>query len=1000
MTLPLKHALTCLSLALCLTGISTAQPNIVLIFVDDLGFSDLGSYGSEIDTPNLDSLAAEGLRFNNFRVTPMCVTSRISMFSGMDYHRAGRSNIPQGLNFAYLLRDAGYQTSWVGKNHGLEGMVIGDPTTDFGFDHFYGFYGGATNNFLGDSDWKEDNVTIPMPFPVDFYSTNAITDKAIEYIGNAITATEPFFSYVAYNAPHGPLQAPQADVEKYLTGTHAGTYANGWEPLQQSRFAALKTMGMIDESTVLAPAGIEVPVWENLPQSGTHAWELNKDFEELTMAAYAAMVDSIDQNVGRIIAKLKDPNGDEDEADSVLDDTLILFLSDNGGVYAGAYKNQSNLPWDRAQTGINTGFGWGMLMNTPFRYYKHSSHGGGIRSPFIAHWPNGITVPDNSILGQSFNILDIYPTLLDLAGATYPATYDPDGNAGTNNSLTPKSLEGESIVPIFTNATSTAGSDTSITTYQRSNGYYEDGWKIVHYTDGPWELYNVDEDPTERFDLSNVYPAKYQDLIGKWTAYRAISPFPNSTWVTPAQDKHRGWGFDRIRPGMLSTVPAYMSAGVPIDTDLSFEIDGTVDFNGTANKFIRLQRYGSSDIIWEADPLPSHASQGGTTITFTDLPILESNTHYYVTWDLGWFKYDGTNVGAVQEAAFAFRFKTAANYEGTLGANSALTAGSTVAIGDDIDGDGIPELAGYMLAAGEDNGATRFDIIFDETTDPATPVLQFQSRNNLSSGKLVIEHTDDLAAGFTPVYEIDGATAAIQNAAVVSASKREFADIIDYTLRLDTAEVNADQNFFRTVATQTTGEVPLAIWVFNKDSLEPVQVSPLVTASAATFDGGNSGIIPINEVDGLTLPTPVLAWSGDELPQTALGIQVQTAVTAVAAVEVTKIVYTGYAWSTRAAGTAITISADIAAWLDGSLDSPGIRAARSEIINVNGENTLKPFSITYDFTAHTSGSRSRILSVGQEWDLRARLQDADATVYDIDDEGFGISTVTVYGIEQ
>lgn len=978
----------------------SAQPNIILILVDDMGYSDLGCYGGEIDTPNLDSLASEGLRFNNFRTTPMCVTSRVSMFSGMDYHRVGRNNIPHGLSFAYLLRDAGYQTTWVGKNHGLESMVIGDVTKDFGFDHFYGFYGGATNNFLGDANWKEDNVTIPS-FPADFYTTDAITSKAIEYIGNAIDDNEPFFSYVAYNAPHGPLQAHQSDVEKYL---NAGIYANGWEPLRQNRLAALQAMGMIDESVVLALPGVEVPDWDSLPQTGLNAWELDKDFEELTMAAYAAMVDSIDQNVGRIIAKLQDPNGDEDTADSVLEDTLILFLADNGGVYAGAYKAQTNLPWDRSQTGINTGFGWGMLMNTPFRYYKHSSHAGGIRSPFIAHWPNGIANSlENSILGQSFTLLDIYPTLLDLAGATYPTTYDPDSNSGTSNSLTPKSLEGESIVPIFTNAASSAGSDTFISSYLRSNGYYEDGWKIAHYSDGPWELYNVDKDPTERIELSNVYPAKYQELISKWTAYRTVSPFPNSAWKTPSQDRHRGWGFDQIRPGMLSTIPAYMSAGVPIDTDLTFEIDGIVDFNGSVGKSIRLQRYGSSDIIWQADPDETHPSQGTSTIALTDLPLLEPNTHYYITWDLGWFKFNGTNIGAVQEAAFAYRFKTAASYEGTLCNNSGLIAGSTIAVDDDIDGDGIPELAGYMLAVGEDNEATHFDIIFDETTTPVTPLLQFRGRNNLSGGKLVIEHTDDLAAGFTPVYEIEGTTAGIQDPAVASVSKREYASTIDYTLRLDTAEVGADQNFFRAVATQKTGEIPLAIWVFNKNSLEPVQVSPLVTALTATLDGVNSGLLPIDGVTGFTLPSTLLAWSGDQLPDSALGNQIQTAVTAVAPVEVTKIVYTGYAWSTRTPGTATTISADIVAWRDNVLDSPGIRATRADIVSVNGEFSLNPFSITYDFTAFNGGSRSGLLGVGEKWDLRARLQDGievPNTDDDIDAEGFGISTVTVYGIAQ
>jgi arylsulfatase len=988
-----------LATSIAFASIVSAQPNIIVIMVDDMGYSDLGCYGGEIDTPRLDTLAAGGLRLQNFRVTPMCVTSRISLLSGMDYHRAGRGNITDGLCFAYLLRDAGYQTSWTGKNHGLSTLAVGDPVTDFGFDNFYGFEGGATNNFQGDANWVENNVSLNFPasVPGDFYSTTYITTKAIEYMDQAVDDGEPFFSFVAFNAPHGPLQAPQADIDKYL---NAGTYAAGWNQLRTERYDRMKSLGIIDDSFVLPDYGVEVNAWADMPDSGSYDWELNKTFEELSMATYAAMIDQIDQNIGRIVDYLEDPNGDEDLSDSILEDTLILFLADNGGVYAGAFKSHDSEPWQigatGTNTGINTSFGWGMLMNTPFRYYKHSSHAGGIRSPLIAHWPNGISAGlNNSILPQSANIWDIYPTLLDVAGAApYPTSYDPDNNPGTPNSLTPESLQGESFAPIFTDANSTAGSDTFISTYQRSSGYYENGWKVAHYADGPWELYNTINDPTERFDLRAVYPAKYQDLIDKWDLFRVSHPLPASGWATPNQsNKHRGWGFDQIRPGMLATDPEYMASGVPIDTDLTFTIDGTVDFNGSAGLYIRLQKFGSSDIIWEADPLPSHPSQGTSTITFTDLPILEPDTHYYITWDTGWFEYDGTNISRVNEAAFAYRFKTATSYAQTVTNKNSATPGSTVLVGDDIDGDGLPELANYLLATDTTTGETSFEVIFDETTTPPTPILRFNSPANPASAELSISHTDDLDTGFSPIYEVNGATASIIGPALETTSRYTYGDTTSHTLRLDLNEVSADQNFFRASATLNSGERPLTVWKFSKGSANPIRLSEGISAHSATTMNTNQGIV--SSLTALTLPHPVFAWSGSDLPDTAIGVQIQTKVTAVNPMEITKIVYTGYAWSTRSPGTATTISADVVAFLDGVLDTPGIRAIREDIITVDGENVLKPFSITYEL-----GTNSQLLSTGQDWELRARLQDMNATVYTLDEEGFGISEITIFGIEQ
>jgi hypothetical protein len=416
-------------------------------------------------------------------------------------------------------------------------------------------------------------------------------------------------------------------------------------------------MGIVGHDWELPQKGVEVPDWNRLPETSATPWVLQKEHEAFTMSAYAGMVDRIDENVGRLHDHLRDPNGDGDPSDSILDDTLIVICSDNGGAYGELYTARTAVPWDRNAGGDNlfrTNFGWGMLKNTPYRYYKHSSHGGGIKSSLIAHWPNGITVPGGSILHQNCNLWDFYPTFLDLAGATYPASYTLPGTAITK---TPKPLMGESIVPLFRDANSSAGSDLFISSYERSRGIVDDGWKAVTYIDSPWELYDLTNDPTERRDLADVQPERLAELIHQWDDHDAAHNITDS-WDPAPGLKHRGWAFDRIRNGMVSSVPEYSSADVPLDIKLSFTFSGAVDFKGTAGKKIRLQRYGNQKILWESDPDETNPAQGSNRLTFNDFPVLDPDTHYYITWDAGWAKVDGTPIGAVREAVYAFRFKT------------------------------------------------------------------------------------------------------------------------------------------------------------------------------------------------------------------------------------------------------------------------------------------------------------------------------------------------------
>ena len=362
------------------------------------------------------------------------------------------------------------------------------------------------------------------------------------------------------------------------------------------------------------------------------------------MSSYAGMVDRLDQNVGRIVTFLRDRG--------VLDNTLILFCSDNGGVYAGTYSSRTALPWDRKGKGINTNYGWGMVMNTPFRSYKHSSHEGGIHSPLVAHWPSGITVPAGTTMRQHCNIWDFYPTFLELAGATYPTTY---------RGKTPRSLMGESLAPLFANSNSTAGGNDFISSYDRSRAVLNNDWKAVTYADGPWELYNLSNDPTELKDLAVVRPDILAGLVAQWNSY-ATDGKVRASWNPTPGTEHRGFGFDSRPSGLVSSYPVCMSAGVPLNAKLSLTFSGAIDFTNTTGKRIRLQRYGSSDILWESDPEPSDPAQGKTTITFASFPNLEPNTHYNITWDGNWLHYNnnGTKSGtsAVQEASSAFRFKT------------------------------------------------------------------------------------------------------------------------------------------------------------------------------------------------------------------------------------------------------------------------------------------------------------------------------------------------------
>ncbi|MFK7909033.1 MAG: sulfatase-like hydrolase/transferase [Akkermansiaceae bacterium] len=1000
----MKRLLLSFAMLTGLLGLSllqAAKPNIVFIFVDDMGYSDIGCFGGEIETPEIDSLADEGIRLTNFRVTPMCVTSRASLLAGMEYSAAGYGNINNGLSFAHLLRDAGYHTSITGKVHAF-GTLSTHPTqnvsTDYGFDRFFGFRAGATDNFTGsvnpslqnpsESTWRLDNADYTGINSATFYATDAITDFTITFIDEAISQGKPFFTWVCYNAPHGKLQAPEADVRKYYDN---GVYDSGWETLRKARFARQKTLGIVPQDMQLAKMGPEVPDWNKLPQTSSDAWVLQKDFETLCMSAYAAMMDKVDQNVGRIVAHLKNPDGDTNTADSVFDNTLIIFCSDNGGAYAGLYTDRNALPWDRSSSAtFNTNYGWGALQNTPFRSYKHSGYEGGIRSPFVAHWPDGISLPNGTILHQSSNLWDFYPTFLELAGTSYPATYGAYGSTPTAT----KPLMGESIVPLFTDASSSAGTDLFISHFEtRSKALIENNWKIVRYADGPWELYDMDADPDESADLAFSYPLVRDSLIAQWDAHFAANPPPGASWNLPTGSNYRNWGFDRIRTGLLTSIPEYMATNVPLDTKLSFTFKGAVNFSGTAGKKIRLQRYGSPEILWEADPEVSDPAQGTTSITFNSFPTLDANTHYYITWDNAWAFYNdnGTQraVNQINEAAFAFRFKTASTYGEGIAESLTVAPGGTALPGDDNTGNGVPDLMDFLLTDGDPVNQPEIAVSFDESTSPHTPILTFKSRDSTSNHSLFIEYSPDLVTPFTSIFSITGNTRSTLGNAVASYAARDSGDGTDYTLRLDPSVVGSNRMFYRARATQS-GEVPLGIWTFRASSMAPVKLSALCTPQAATLAQSNSGII--DSAAGFSFADPVISWAGSQLPNSGIGTQIQTAIVADQAMEVTRITYSGYLWSDRATGSVTNVDADVVAWFNNALDSPGIVGTRQIIVGGSGGTLLVPFQVSFPINGKS-------LNIGDKWDLRLRLQDGNGNTYTIDQEGFGIDAVTIYGKE-
>jgi len=480
------------------------KPNILLICADDLGWSDVGCYGSEVRTPNLDALAKNGIRFTSFHNTSKCFPSRACLLTGLYAQQTGYAktwNHPflNAITLGELLKEAGYVTLWSGKHHSTQ-----HPLT-CGFDHFYGFLEGGSNYFnpgnqregegapakrlKNSPKWAIDSQTFEpfTPPEKDFYTTDYFTKYALQWLDDYKDSEKPVFLYMAYNAPHSPLMAWPEDIAKYK-----GIYKAGYEAIRKARYEKQLQMGLIDKHYKLSPPTYK-PWNELTPKQQAE--------EERKMAVYAAMIDRMDQNIGKILDKLK--------AQGKLDNTLVIFVSDNGasaeeGPVDGYGEIGSLTNWSYL------GKSWANVCNTPFRYYKMFSYEGGIATPLIISWPDGLKNPGR-ISGFTGHFIDIMPTLAELTGATYPAKYK-------GKPVLP--CEGVSLMPVVRDE-NMEHPRPLYWAFGNGEGMREGKWKLVRQgLKNKWSLFDITADPSETNDLAVKNPSQVETMKNAFQAWQ------------------------------------------------------------------------------------------------------------------------------------------------------------------------------------------------------------------------------------------------------------------------------------------------------------------------------------------------------------------------------------------------------------------------------------------------------------------------------------------------
>ncbi|MEZ6095216.1 MAG: arylsulfatase [Pirellulaceae bacterium] len=526
-------------LSMVALGQTPQRPNILVILADDLGFSDLGCYGGEISTPNIDALAEGGVKLSQMYNSARCCPSRASLMTGLYPTQVGIGDFTldqpekgrgpgylgrlneQCATIAECLKPAGYNCYYVGKWH----LHPETGPIKRGFDEFYGYTRGYSHD-----QWDHDGYErLPegrkpeIVYPEgEFYATDVFNEYAIEFIRQGNRGDKPWFLFLAHSSPHFPIQAPSERADRYES-----TYRKGWDVLRNERFARMKQLELVDSNDAKLPPRCLVPVDRDDIANGfsgaiNPAWgDIEMDRQNdlaRRMSVFAAMVESVDTGVGKIVDHLK--------STKELDNTLILFLSDNGACYEWGpfgFDGPSRKGTTQLRTGNELreiggpgthqayGSAWANLCNTPLRMYKHFTHEGGISTPFIAHWPRGIPASSKWIRSPA-HVMDVLPTILDAANAQYPTEVD-------ERTVTP--LEGQSLVPVFRGEVASGrqlGFD-----HQGAHAWRDGDWKIVWSKRSPheikWELYNIAVDRCEMNDLSKQFPERVAEMAADWESW-------------------------------------------------------------------------------------------------------------------------------------------------------------------------------------------------------------------------------------------------------------------------------------------------------------------------------------------------------------------------------------------------------------------------------------------------------------------------------------------------
>ncbi|RMH81726.1 MAG: arylsulfatase [Actinomyces sp.] len=633
-------------------------PNVIVMVVDDLGFADLGCYGSEIPTPEVDALAAAGVRYTNFHVNPMCSPTRASLLTGLDHHMAGMGHVAHSdpgfpgyamrirddaVTLAEIFRDNGWASLMVGKWHLCKDADLSEagPRVSWplqkGFERYYGILDGFTNYHQPHRLYEDNHAVHVDRYPDDYYFTDDLTDRAIAMIRELRSShpTKPFFCYFAHGAVHAPLQAKEADIAR-----HRGAYDEGWDVIRERRFARQKELGVISPDAVLPPRNSE-------PGHEVRAWdELDPRRRELFaryMEVYAAMVDNVDQNLGRLRRAL--------EAMGEWDNTIVVFTSDNGASREGQADGTSayfrtllvqarstgleSIDVDHARLDLIGGprtlahypMGWAMASGTPFRLYKINTHEGGHHVPFIVHWPAGLAAR-GEIRTPYQHVTDLMPTLAELTGIEIP--HEKNGRPAPP-------LAGRSFAASLADP---AVPSTHTEQYYEQighRGYYRDGWTAVtvHQPRTPfsadtWELHHLERDPTQSTDLAAEHPDKLAELQQAWE---------EAAWAKQVFPLDEGTGLKMIqRPPWRDELarPVRIEAGTPtverwralqlIDSR-SFEVEVELEWHpGDEGVLVAHGDQGGGYVLYVEDDHLHHVHNAYGDVTHTDCGALADAT--------------------------------------------------------------------------------------------------------------------------------------------------------------------------------------------------------------------------------------------------------------------------------------------------------------------------------------------------------------------------------------